>query len=52
LTQQLSGGKIDKELVLKLKNALIVDDRDFEAGRLLLKPRLSVYGSGEDGDRT
>ena len=35
-----------------LQNALMVDDRDFRAGRLVIKPRSPVYGSGEDGGRT
>jgi hypothetical protein len=52
LTLQLSGDKIDKDSVQMLKNAHMVDDRDFRAGRLLLKPRSPVYGSGEDGGRT
>jgi len=34
------------------KNALIVDNRDFGAEKLFIKPWLSVYGSGEDGGRT
>ncbi len=42
---------MDKDSVQIFKNALIVDDRDFEAGMLLIKPRLPVYGSGEDGGR-
>jgi hypothetical protein len=31
LTQLLFGGKMDKDSAQMLKNALIVDDRDFEA---------------------
>jgi hypothetical protein len=53
LTQQRHGVKIDKDSVQNfLKDVLMVDDRDFEAGRLLIESRLTVYGSGEDGDKT
>jgi hypothetical protein len=34
LTQRRYGGKIDKDSVEMLQNALIVDDRDSRAGRL------------------